>query len=69
MVANDDEIHSSTRSRCTVACADAPSSSVVPGTSHGLLHEKPAFCNRIMLDFLMTDPVSTIVPVRRAKGR
>ncbi len=42
---------------------------VVPGTSHGLLHEKPALCNRIIVDFLTTtDPVPTIAPVRRASG-
>jgi pimeloyl-ACP methyl ester carboxylesterase len=39
---------------------------VVPGTSHGLLHEKPALSNRIIVDFLTTDPVPTIAPVRRA---
>jgi pimeloyl-ACP methyl ester carboxylesterase len=39
---------------------------VVPGTSHGLLHEKPALCNEILLDFLANEPVSTIAPVRRA---
>ncbi|MGH2741105.1 MAG: alpha/beta fold hydrolase [Thermoleophilaceae bacterium] len=41
---------------------------VVPGTSHGLLHEKPALCNTIIVDFLTTDPVPTIAPVRRASG-
>lgn len=39
---------------------------VVPGTSHGLLHEKPALCNSIIVDFLTTDLVPTIAPVRRA---
>jgi pimeloyl-ACP methyl ester carboxylesterase len=39
---------------------------VVPGTSHGLLHEKPSLCNSIVLDFLTTDPVPTFAPVRRA---
>jgi hypothetical protein len=39
---------------------------LVPGTSHALLHEKPALCNRIIVDFLTTDPVPTIAPVRRA---
>ena len=38
---------------------------VGPGTSHGLLHEKPALCNTIIVDFLATDPVPTIAPVRR----
>jgi pimeloyl-ACP methyl ester carboxylesterase len=41
---------------------------VVPGTSHGLLHEKAALCNAIIVDFLTTDPVPTIAPVRRAGG-
>jgi pimeloyl-ACP methyl ester carboxylesterase len=41
---------------------------VIPGTSHGLLHEKPALCNTIIVDFLTTDAVDTIAPVRRASG-
>jgi pimeloyl-ACP methyl ester carboxylesterase len=39
---------------------------VIPGTSHGLLHEKPALCNTILVDFLTSDPVPTIAPVRRS---
>jgi pimeloyl-ACP methyl ester carboxylesterase len=39
---------------------------VVPGTSHGLLVEKPALCNTIICDFLATAPVRTIAPIRRA---
>ena len=39
---------------------------VVPGTSHGLLVEKSALCRRLILDFLTTDPVPTIAPIRRA---
>jgi pimeloyl-ACP methyl ester carboxylesterase len=39
---------------------------VVPGTSHGLVHEKPELCNEIIVDFLTSDPVPTIAPVRRA---
>lgn len=41
---------------------------VVPGTSHGLLHEKPALCNEMIVDFLATDPVPTIAPIRRASA-
>ena len=40
--------------------------SVVPGTSHGLLVEKPTLCNTIIVDFLITDPVPTMAPIRRA---
>jgi hypothetical protein len=39
---------------------------VVPGTSHGLLVEKPALCNTIIVEFLTTDPVRTMAPIRRA---
>jgi pimeloyl-ACP methyl ester carboxylesterase len=38
---------------------------VVPGTSHGLLHEKPELCNSILLAFLDEPPVETIAPLRR----
>jgi pimeloyl-ACP methyl ester carboxylesterase len=39
---------------------------VVPGTSHALLLEKPELCLRLVGDFLTTDPVSPLVPIRRA---
>jgi pimeloyl-ACP methyl ester carboxylesterase len=38
---------------------------VVPGTSHGLLVEKPGLCHHILLDFLTTDAVETLAPIRR----
>jgi pimeloyl-ACP methyl ester carboxylesterase len=40
---------------------------VVPGTSHLLVAEKPQLVTRLVLDFLTTDPVPTIAPVRRAQ--
>jgi pimeloyl-ACP methyl ester carboxylesterase len=40
---------------------------IVPGTSHFLLQEKPGLCNKIILDFLSTDPIPTVAPVRRAQ--
>jgi pimeloyl-ACP methyl ester carboxylesterase len=39
---------------------------VVPGTSHGLLVEKPELCNRMVVDFLTTEPVPQMAPIRRA---
>jgi pimeloyl-ACP methyl ester carboxylesterase len=39
---------------------------VIPGTSHGLLPEKPELCNRILLDFFGQDPIQTFAPIRRA---
>jgi pimeloyl-ACP methyl ester carboxylesterase len=38
---------------------------VVPGTSHGLLVEKPDLCNKVILEFLTEDPVPTMAPIRR----
>jgi pimeloyl-ACP methyl ester carboxylesterase len=42
---------------------------VVPGTSHFLVQEKPALCNTIIVDFLTTEPVPTVAPMRRAASR
>ena len=39
---------------------------VVPGTSHGLLVEKPELCNTIIVEFLTLDPAITMAPIRRA---
>jgi pimeloyl-ACP methyl ester carboxylesterase len=38
---------------------------IVPGTSHGLLVEKPMLCNLMIVDFLTSDPVRTMAPIRR----
>jgi pimeloyl-ACP methyl ester carboxylesterase len=38
---------------------------VIPGTSHGLLSEKPALCNSMIVEFLSADPVRTFAPIRR----
>ena len=39
---------------------------IIPGTSHGLLVEKPTLCNTLIIDFLKMDPVPTMAPIRRA---
>lgn len=39
---------------------------VVPGASHGLLAEKPELCNGVIVEFLATEPVPTLAPIRRA---
>lgn len=39
---------------------------VVPGTSHGLLVEKPDLWNLLITQFLTRDPVPTFAPIRRA---
>ena len=42
---------------------------VIPGTSHGLLAEKPDLCNLLITEFLTKDPVQTFAPIRRAGRR
>jgi pimeloyl-ACP methyl ester carboxylesterase len=67
MLGDDDEVALEHATTMYHTLSDAELA-VVPGTSHGLLHEKPALCNALMVDFLTTDPVPTIAPVRRAKA-
>ena len=40
---------------------------MVPGTSHGLMVEKPGLCGELITTFLTTDPVPTVAPIRRAR--
>ena len=65
MVGGDDEVrleHAITMYRSLPAAELA----VVPGTSHGLLVEKPGLCNLIITGFFTKDPVQTFAPIRRA---
>ena len=65
MLGDDDEVrleHAIELYRSLPDCELA----IIPGTSHGLLVEKPTLCNTLILDFLTTDPVPTMAPIRRA---
>ena len=64
MLGDDDEVTLEHAIAMYRGLADAELA-VVPGTSHGLLHEKPALCNAILVDFLSSESVPTIAPVRR----
>lgn len=65
MLGDDDEVVLEHAIALYRGIADAELA-VIPGTSHGLLVEKPALCNSIMIDFLTQDPVPTMAPIRRA---
>jgi pimeloyl-ACP methyl ester carboxylesterase len=65
MLGDDDEVTLEHAVAMYRGLADAELA-VVPGTSHGLLHEKPTLCNAMIVDFLTTDPVPTFAPIRRA---
>jgi pimeloyl-ACP methyl ester carboxylesterase len=67
MLGDDDEVVLEHAIACYRAIPDAELA-VIPGTSHGLLHEKPELCNSMLVQFLVDDPVPTIAPVRRAGG-
>jgi pimeloyl-ACP methyl ester carboxylesterase len=64
MVGDDDEVRLEHALAMYRALPDAELA-VVPGTSHGLLPEKPELCNRLIVDFLGNDPVPTFAPIRR----
>lgn len=42
---------------------------VLPGTSHGLLVEKPALSNAVLVELVGADPVATYAPIRRPSAR
>lgn len=65
MVGDDDEVrleHAIAHYRAMPTAELA----VVPGTSHGLMVEKPELVNRMIVDFLADEPVPTVAPIRRA---
>jgi pimeloyl-ACP methyl ester carboxylesterase len=64
MVGDDDEVRLEHAIDMYRAIPDGELA-VVPGTSHGLLVEKPDLCNRLIVDFLTTEPVQTLAPIRR----
>jgi pimeloyl-ACP methyl ester carboxylesterase len=64
MVGDDDEVRLEHAVAMYRAIPDAELI-VVPGTSHGLLVEKPDLCNNVILEFLTEDPVPTMAPIRR----
>jgi pimeloyl-ACP methyl ester carboxylesterase len=65
MVGEDDEVALEHAIALYTGVADG-GLAVVPGTSHGLLVEKPALCNTIIVDYLVAEPVPTMAPIRRA---
>jgi pimeloyl-ACP methyl ester carboxylesterase len=65
MVADDDEVRLEHAVAMYRSLPDAELA-VVPGTSHGLLVEKPEVCNLLITEFLTKDPVATFAPIRRA---
>lgn len=67
MVGDDDEVLLE-HATATYRGLPAGELAVLPGTSHGLLVEKPALCNAIILDFLTRDAVETFAPIQRASA-
>jgi pimeloyl-ACP methyl ester carboxylesterase len=65
MLADDDEVTLEHAVEMYRSIPDAELA-IIPGTSHGLLHEKPARCDASIIEFLRTDAVPTIAPIRRA---
>jgi pimeloyl-ACP methyl ester carboxylesterase len=68
MMGDDDEVRLEHAVELYHSLPDAELA-VVPGTSHGLLVEKPELCNMVITEFLAKDPVQTFAPIRRATSR
>ena len=64
VVADDDEVRLEHAIEAYRSLPDAELA-VVPGTSHGLLVEKPGLCNLLITEFLTKEPVPTFAPIRR----
>lgn len=67
MTADDDEVQLEHTIE-TYRALPAAELAIVPGTSHGLLVEKPDLCNQIIIEFLTEDPIETLAPRRRRVG-
>lgn len=65
MVADDDEVRLEHAIEAYRSVPDAELA-VVPGTSHGLMVEKPGLCNLLITEFLTKEPTETFAPIRRA---
>jgi pimeloyl-ACP methyl ester carboxylesterase len=65
MIGDDDEVRLEHAIQLYRSLPDSELA-IIPGTSHGLLVEKPTLCNTLIIDFLKTDPVPTMAPIRRA---
>ncbi|MCU1647698.1 MAG: alpha/beta fold hydrolase [Nocardia sp.] len=64
LVGDDDEVRLEHALELYRSLPDAELA-IVPGTSHGVLAEKPDLCNLLITDFLGKDPVPTFAPIRR----
>ncbi|MFZ1992532.1 MAG: alpha/beta hydrolase [Solirubrobacteraceae bacterium] len=67
MLGDDDEVRLEHAIALYRALPDAELA-VIPGTSHGLLVEKPDLCNTMLVEFLTKDPVITFAPIRRVSA-
>jgi pimeloyl-ACP methyl ester carboxylesterase len=65
VVADDDEVRLEHAIEAYRSLPDAELT-VVPGTSHGLLVEKPGLCNLLITEFLTKEPAPTFAPIHRA---
>jgi pimeloyl-ACP methyl ester carboxylesterase len=64
LVADDDEVRLEHAVAMYRAVPDAELA-IIPGTSHGVLVEKPELCHQIIETFLTTEPITTLAPIRR----
>lgn len=66
LLAADDDIITLEHTIAFYRALPAGELAVVPGTSHVLLHEKPALCTDLVEQFLTSEPSPVFLPIRRA---
>jgi pimeloyl-ACP methyl ester carboxylesterase len=62
VLVGDDDIESLEHTVAMLRSIPTSELAVIPGTSHAVPQEKPEIVNRIVLDFLRTEPVATKTP-------
>lgn len=68
VVAGDDDMVTLEHTTALYRAIPASQLAVVPGASHTVPLEKPAFVNRLILDHLAQDAAETMMPIRRSAG-
>ena len=66
VLAGDDDMVSIEHSAALFRSIPNAELAIVPGASHAVVIEKPELVNRSVLDFLRSEPVTTMLPIRRA---
>ena len=66
MLVGDDDMVSLEHTAALYRAIPGSELAVVPGASHAVFMEKPELVNRLILEFVENEPLTTMLPIRRA---